>query len=101
MYVLEKYIFLFTPKIMKHEDVRKIVLRLYDQDFSSRKIMKHLGGQISKTTVNRWIKMFQKSGKNNLKYSTGRKRSKRTKRLIKQVKVRLLQTKTKINKKIS
>ena len=41
------------PTIMKHEDVRKIVLRLHDQDLSSRKIMKHLGGQISKTTVNR------------------------------------------------
>ena len=52
---------------MKHEDVRKSVLRLHDQGFSSRKIMEHLGDQISKTTVIRWVKMFQESGKNNLK----------------------------------
>ena len=80
---------------MKHEGVRKIVLRLHEQGLSSRKIMEHLGGQISKTTVNRWVKMFQKSGKSNLKYSPGRKRPKRTKRLIKQVKVHFLQAKTK------
>ena len=53
MYVSDKHIFLFASKIMKHEDVRKIVLRLHDQDLSSRKIMKYLGGQISKTTINR------------------------------------------------
>ena len=39
--------------------------------------------------------MFQKSDKNNLKYSSARKRSKGIKRLIKQVKVHLLQAKTK------
>ena len=80
---------------MTSEDVRKIVLRLHDQSVSSRKIMEHLGGEISKTTINRWIKMFKESGEINLKYSLGRKRSKRTKRLITQVKAHLLQGKVK------
>ena len=54
---------------MKSEDVRKIVLRLHDQGLSCRKIMEHLGGQISKATINRRIKMFKGSGEINLKYS--------------------------------
>ena len=57
--------------------------------------MEHLGDQISKTTVHRWVKIFQKSDEINLKYSSGRKRSKRTKRLLKQVKIGLLQAQTK------
>jgi transposase len=89
--------FLFTSKIMKSEDVRKIVLRLHDQGLNCRKIMQHLGGEVSKTTVNRWIKMFKESGEINLKSPTGRKRSKRTKRLIKQVKVHLLRAKRKMS----
>ena len=56
--------------MIKSEDVQKIVLRLCDQDLSSRKIMEHLGDQISKTTVNRWIKMCKESGEINLKYSS-------------------------------
>jgi transposase len=59
--------------------------------------MEHLGGEVSKTTVNRWVKMFKESGEINLKSPAGRKRSKRTKRLTDQVKVHLREAKQKMS----
>jgi hypothetical protein len=35
--------------------------------------MEDLGSEVSKTTINRWIKMFKESNENNLKSPAGRK----------------------------
>ena len=71
---------------MKSLELQNIVLRLYDQGLSTRQISNQLVDQVSKTTVNRWVKMYRESGKISLKTSSGRKRTIRTKKLVQQVK---------------
>ena len=47
------HIFFLTLKTIKSEDIRKIVLRLNDQDLSSSIIVEHLADHVSETTINR------------------------------------------------
>ena len=71
---------------MKSLELQNIVLRLHDQGLSTRQISNQLVDQVSKTTVNRWVKMYRESGKISLKTPSGRKRTIRTKKLVQQVK---------------
>lgn len=82
---------------MKSEDVQRIVLRLHNKGLSCRQITEHLGGEIGKTTVNRWIKMFKETGEISLKTPPGRDRSKRTNELKKRIKVHLTRTKKRLS----
>ena len=75
---------------MKNLDLQNVVLQLHEQGLSGRKISDQLVGQVSKATVNRWIKIFQESGKITLKSPPGPKRTTRTTKLVKQVKQHLL-----------
>jgi transposase len=80
---------------MKSMDIRKVVLRLHQQGMSGQKISEHLVGEVAKTTVNRWVKMFKESASIEPRTSTGRKRTKRTKSLIHQVHHHLVHAKKK------
>jgi transposase len=82
---------------MKSKDVQNMVLRLHAQGLSGHKIMERLDGEVSKATINRWVKRFKESGKIDLKSPAGRKRSKRTKKLIKQIESHFLQRKKKMS----
>ncbi|CAF1182010.1 unnamed protein product [Didymodactylos carnosus] len=42
---------------MKSDGLQKVILRLYEQGLSSRQISNQLVGQVSKTTINDWVKM--------------------------------------------
>ncbi|CAF0740495.1 unnamed protein product [Didymodactylos carnosus] len=82
---------------MKSKDLQNVVLRLHAQGLSGQKIMEHLGGKVSKATINKWVKRFKESGEIDLQRPSGRKRSKRTKRLIKQIKFHFLQSKKRMS----
>ena len=80
---------------MKSLELQNIVLRLHDQGLSTRQISNQLVDQVSKTTVNRWVKMYRESGKISFKTPLGRKRTIRTKKLVQQVKKYLVKDKRK------
>ena len=80
---------------MKSLELQNIVLRLHDQGLSTRQISNQLVDQVSKTTVNRWVKMYRESGKISFKTPSGRKRTIRTKKLVQQVKKYLVKDKRK------
>jgi hypothetical protein len=80
---------------MKSLDLQNVVLRLHEQGLSSREISNQLVGQVGKTTINRWLKMYNDSGKITLKSPPGPKRTIRTKKLVQQIKQHLLRSKKK------
>ena len=51
---------------MKSNGLQNVVLRLHEQDLSSRQISNQLAGQLSKTTVNEWVKRYREFGELNL-----------------------------------
>ena len=77
---------------MKSNDLQDVVLRLHGQGLSSRQISNQLASQLSKTTVNEWVKRYCEFGELNLQSPSGPKPNKRTKRLVQQVKQRLLRS---------
>lgn len=74
---------------MKHEEVRKIVLSKYKKGEGSTKIYNDLNGEINLRTIERWCKMIRETGNIKLYYSTGRPRTVRTKKQIRNVKHQL------------
>ena len=86
---------LFILAIMKSQELQNIVLRLHEQVLSTRQISDQLVGQVSKTTVNRWVTMYRESEKISFKSLSSPKRAIRTKKFICQVKQHLLKTKKK------
>ena len=77
---------------MKSNDLQNVVVRLHEQGLSSRQISNQLAGQLSKTTVNEWVKRYREFAELNLQSPSSRKPPKRTKRLVQQVKQRLLRS---------
>ena len=80
---------------MKSLELQNTVLRFHEQGLSTRQISNQLVDQVSKTTVNRWVKMYRESGKISFKTPSGRKRTIRTKKLVQQVKKYLVKDKRK------
>jgi transposase len=85
---------------MKSVELQKLAVHLAQEGKSFREISSHLRGQVSKSTLQRWIARFNKHGKLILNSPTGRKRTTRTKKIINNVK-RLLKQKNakKVNKR--
>ena len=77
---------------MKSNNLQNVVLRLHEQGLSSRQISDQLAGQLRKTTVNEWVKRYRGFGELNLQSPSGPKPTKRTKRLVQQIKQRLLRS---------
>ena len=77
---------------MKSNDLQNVVLGLHEQGLNSRQISNQVAGQLSKTTVNEWVKRYREYGELNLQFPSGPKPTKRTKRLVQQVKQRLLRS---------
>ena len=77
---------------MKSRDLQNVVLRLHDRGLSSRQISNQLAGEVSKTTINEWIKMCRESGELSLHSPPGPQRSKRTKILVQKVKQHLVRS---------
>jgi hypothetical protein len=75
---------------MKSEDLRKVVVRMIDDDMSPSQIAQQLRNVVSERTIRRWQSLYTKTGKIDLKTSTGRPRIIRTKNLIQKVKQRLV-----------
>lgn len=78
---------------MKSLDLQKVVLRLHEQGLSGRQISNQLTGEVSKTTVNQWIKLRRQFGELSLRSPPSPKRTKRTKRLVQKVKQNLVRSK--------
>ncbi|CAF0800872.1 unnamed protein product [Adineta steineri] len=76
--------------MVKSTDLQQLVLQLHSEKKSCRDIVNHLRDQVTKSTVNRWIKQYKDIGEIQLKKPTGRKRTKRTKRLVNKIKSQLM-----------
>ena len=74
---------------MKSEDLQKLVLHLAKEGKSVRNISDHLRGQVSKSTVQRWLKTYNTQGELVLSKPNGAKRTVRTKKAIENVKKQL------------
>lgn len=77
-----------SKKIMKSQDLQKVVLSKWQKNETPTKIFNDLSGVISLSTIKRWIRRLKNHGSLNLVKSTGRPRSVRTKSLIQKVKSR-------------
>ena len=78
---------------MKSLELQCVVLRLHEQSLSGRQISNQLMGEVSKTTVNEWIKLCCKFGEISLRSPPDPKRTKRTKRLVPKVKQHIVRSK--------
>ena len=74
---------------MKSIDIQNLVLKLAKEKKSIRNISDHVRGQVSKSTIQRWIARCNTCGKLVLKRPPGDKRRVRTKKLITKVKNQL------------
>jgi transposase len=74
---------------MKSIDLQNLVLSKYQKGETSSKIFNDLNGSVSLRTIQRWCKMIKEKGTIELRYSSGRSRTSRTKKNIQKVKNRL------------
>lgn len=80
---------------MKHKDLRNIVLSKRQNGKKPLTIFQELEGEISLKTIRRWCKMIGETGSIDLRTSSGRKRTARSKENVRTVK-RLLKGKKKM-----
>ena len=74
---------------MKSIDLQKLVLSKYQKGETSSKFFYDLNGSVRIRTIQRWCKMIKEKGNIELRYTSGRSRTSRTKKNIKKVKNRL------------
>ena len=68
---------------MKIIDLQKLVLSKYQKGETSSKKFNDLNGSVSLRTIQRWRKMIKEKGTIELRYSSGRSRTSRTKKTYK------------------
>ena len=74
---------------MKSVDLQNIVKSKHQSGDGVTKIFKDLNGELSLSTIKRWVKMINETGSIKLRNSPGRPRTARTKDMIRKLKQRL------------
>jgi transposase len=66
----------------KSKDIRDVIIAHYQNGKNAPEISSTLANKVHRATVHRWIQRFSQSNSVNVRKSSGRRRTERTKRLI-------------------